>query len=310
MNQTITWAKLPSAGLGNKLFVWANAQIFARNNQIPCVTTGWTKLHIGPWLRGEKSKRFYFSYFRGNKVKLLIKFFFLKRYKVHHLPSTACTNFYKVENGVICFSEVPHWRDWFYGIRENHQFIKEKFFSSLHQNIQKEVEDFPIPFASIHVRMGDFRKLKESEDFSKVGAVRTPLEYFIKTIQKVRQFAGWDFPVTIFSDGTEKELEELLMINNVKMAPEAKDIVHLVSMSKSKIIILSAGSSFSQWAGFLSDGIILNHFQHHHSRIRPNHKKYFEGTFNPYIDPIIEEPFPLDQLLELKKHQFQFYNNP
>lgn len=59
-----TFAKLPRAGLGNMLFVWARAEVFAYLNQIPVFTSSWTQPRLGPTLRREKGKRIYWRYFR------------------------------------------------------------------------------------------------------------------------------------------------------------------------------------------------------------------------------------------------------
>src|SRR5579885_2371908 len=56
-------ARLPNAGLGNKLFVWAKADMFARLNDLPLRVTGWTRLQIAPILHGG-DLRLYLDYFR------------------------------------------------------------------------------------------------------------------------------------------------------------------------------------------------------------------------------------------------------
>jgi len=56
----------------------------------------------------------------------------------------------------------------------------------------------------------------------------------------------------------------------------------LIKLSKSKIIIASAHSSFSEWAGFLFDSPIIRHPDHIHGKIR-NEKELFEGTIEQYI---------------------------
>lgn len=63
-------------------------------------------------------------------------------------------------------------------------------------------------------------------------------------------------------------------------------------MSKSKIIIASAGSTFSLWAGFVSDAALILHPDHIHAPIRPSslHTSLYEGaaigaweTWNPLL---------------------------
>jgi len=40
-------------------------------------------------------------------------------------------------------------------------------------------------------------------------------------------------------------------------------------MAKSRVIITSAGSTFSEWAAYLSDAVVLRHPDHIHAPIRP-----------------------------------------
>ena len=134
----------------------------------------------------------------------------------------------------------------------------------------------------------EVRKLTATEDFSKVGQARTPMQYFIDVINIIREVSETNLPVTVFSDGSESELKEVLQLPNVKLAEDDLDILQMLHLSKSKIIVLSAGSTFGQWAGFLSNAAIINHYQHFHSYIRPKsvNEKTFEGVidFNTPID--------------------------
>src|SRR5271166_2017680 len=57
-------ARLPNTGLGNKLFIWAKAHVFASLNQLPLVVTGWTQFQKAPLLHGDL--RLYWNYFRRN----------------------------------------------------------------------------------------------------------------------------------------------------------------------------------------------------------------------------------------------------
>ena len=59
--------KLPSAGLGNQLFPLMHAMVFAELNNLPLTVTGYHRIKIGPYLRGEKSKRSYKGYFKFQK---------------------------------------------------------------------------------------------------------------------------------------------------------------------------------------------------------------------------------------------------
>ena len=127
--------------------------------------------------------------------------------------------------------------------------------------------------------MGDFRHLQAGENFAQVGLVRTPLVYFIDLIRDIRQIAGKELHVTVFSDGEAEELAPLLAISGVQRANHNPDIVDLLLMAQSQLIICSAGSTFSYWASFLSEAPVLLHPDHIHQPLRPDdvNERYFEG---------------------------------
>ncbi|MDP5015756.1 MAG: hypothetical protein NWQ43_00310, partial [Dolichospermum sp.] len=54
---------MPRSGLGNMLLVWARAILFAEFNGLPVLSPNWNEVRIGPWLRGERTKRYYGNLF-------------------------------------------------------------------------------------------------------------------------------------------------------------------------------------------------------------------------------------------------------
>src|SRR5882724_5405748 len=57
-------AVLPRTGLGNRLFPWARCRVFSFTNQAPMLSPRWAQLKIGPLVRGEVDRRFYFDLFK------------------------------------------------------------------------------------------------------------------------------------------------------------------------------------------------------------------------------------------------------
>lgn len=276
----LAYAKLPSAGLGNILFVWARACIFAEVNQCQLYTTGWNRLHIGAILRGEKSYRFYGNYFVASKVlvrlqNMMQSLFFSKIYNINptmHVNSS--------QNTVYIFDQVPHWSDSFEYIKEYRDLIKKSLFTMLTNDIQIELAKHNAPAIAVHIRRGDFANLQENVDFKMVGGTKTPLDYFINSINAIRKYINKEIEVQVFSDGTEEELETVLQLNHVKLVATKYDITDLLLMSKSKLLITSAGSSFSYWAGFLSEGAVIIHYDHIHAphRDKISNAKFYEGA--------------------------------
>ena len=67
---------LPKSGLGNKLYVWAQAYSFAHLNQLKVLELGWTQPSLGPIMRRERSNRLYLGQFRSPRIEdflLLLK---------------------------------------------------------------------------------------------------------------------------------------------------------------------------------------------------------------------------------------------
>ncbi len=259
----IVYAKLPSAGLGNLLLVWANALVFSEINKLPLFVTGWGQIHIGPWLRHEKKKRFYGGYFL--QKNLLVRIFMIFKYTITPKSSVLSDPPLKKisisENGkseIYFYSKVPHWSD-FSQLKEHKLLIKNALFNMLKKQHFEQLNNSITPEIGIHIRLSDFKESRPGESLFTAGAIRTPLTYFIEHIKNIREKEGKELHVTIFSDGHKHELEEILNINNVSLAENQSDIVDMLLLSKSKYIIPSAKSTFSYWSAFLSDAEIIFH---------------------------------------------------
>lgn len=277
----VVLAKMPRAGLGNKLFCFAHAIIFSEINKLTLFYSGLTQFHIGTYLRREKSKRYYTLLFRkGVKLNFLKTFFRKKQYIDYNSCETKVAH---DKNYIYTFNQVPSWNDYFKYIRENRSLVIEKLNYYLNEDINSKLSNKNAPSIGVHIRMGDFKKLQQNEDFEKVGAARTPLTYFVDLILRIRSIAGFDLDVTIFTDGNIEELEEVFCLPKVFLAAEDSDVMQLLHLSKSNIILLSAGSTFGQWAAFLSNAAIVNHYHHFHSYIRDKETNniLFEGVCHP-----------------------------
>jgi len=281
MRKSLVVAKLPNAGLGNKMFVWAKALIYAKQKNCPFLTYGFSSVHIGPLLRKQKVKRFYLEQFKFSlNLLVLFQYLFKNLFSTrYHEPSFPAINDSK--DGLFVFSKVPHWSDYFSTIRDHRNLIKKEFPNLLSQRVYNKIKEIPAPVIACHIRCGDFRILQKNENFKDVGGVRTPLDYFVKTISTLRSIAGETLPVTIFSDGYEDELNEVFALEKVGLFSPQEDVVDMLVMSKAEYIITSAGSTFSEWAGFLSNAVLILHPDHIHTKIRME-EDLFEGAIEAF----------------------------
>lgn len=279
-SSALVWARLPRTGLGNTLFVWAQALVFARLKGLPLVTSGWGQLHIGPILRRERHRRYYGHYFTSLDAipiqRILLSL--LSHQRVYE-PDIQKASEYPNDNHLYIFSSIPHWRDLFGQIRDQRELVRTSLRQMMRAHLHEQLARLERPWIGVHIRMGDFRPLQPGEDFAKVGAVRTPLSYFSQLIVGIRSIHGADLPATIFSDGHDDELREILQLPNVHRAPRQADVLDLLLLAQSRLMIASAGSTFSYWSGFLADAPLLLHPDHIHAPIRtaPVNQLYFEG---------------------------------
>lgn len=270
---------MPNAGLGNILFVWARALIFAKSNGLPIIIVGLNRIHLGPFLRKEKVKRFYLGQFRFPSLPSILtasiaKFFFKKIVE----PSTINSS-----KAIYIFNRIPDWSHFFKDLKPHRKIIVEEFFNLLSKSTLKRIDNWQEnEYIAVHIRMGDFRKLEENINFKTVGSTRTPLSYFKDIIYKLQKNGYETTTVKIFSDGYKDELLEILSISNTEYMYPDLDIVDMIKISRAKLIVTSASSTFSEWAGFLSDAPIIRHPDHIHSLIRQE-KNLFEGTIDQYL---------------------------
>lgn len=281
------YAHLPRAGLGNMLLVWARALVYAHLTGSVFMTSSWTKLRVGPILRGERSRRWYGGCFKDlQNTNRLVKLWVLWTYHRIEEPTFEPAQRSPSSRTLYVFNEIPHWRDYFGAIRGHRELVREKLYEAVSDRYLESLNSIEPPVVGVHVRRGDFRELQPGEDFAKVGLVRTPLSYFQDLIRSIRTIHGSEVPVTIFSDGYDQDLADLLTMPNVRRASDNPDIVDLLLLSKSGLIVASAGSTFGYWAGFLADAPLILHPDHIHAPIRPGevNARYFEGSPGPSVE--------------------------
>jgi len=271
-------ASLPKTGLANKLTVWALAQAFAIENDLPVMTIGWFDLKVGPWLRNEKSKRFYCGYFKNDfNLSLYMKYIWARILGQIVIDPEKISH----SRSVFVFQTIKYPKFAFSKINPYRESLSKKLETNLSTKIRKKLNALVPAQVGVHIRMGDFKTLSEDKEFKSIGRTRTPFNFFKDAIEKLSKKLGEKTTFLIFSDGKPSELEEILKLNNVKLEDNNPDVVDLFLLSKCKIIVTSAGSSFSYWAAFLSKADIIYHPNFKKSFF--NSRSTFEGTVDEYV---------------------------
>jgi Glycosyl transferase family 11 len=257
----IVYPKLPHAGLGNMLIVWARARLFAHLNNLPIVEPNWNIPHIGPWLRGERDKRFYGGLFQSagylRRNDLLLHSLFRKKQFFYNPPinvlSSNSLDSKVGGNRLFVFNELPGFTlesfDYFQDLKEADQFIREELFGMIKVNHFESINSRPVPQIGIHIRMGDF--MPETE-FNNSPISRTSIAWFINVLQEIRSVIGSDIPATIFTDGYRDKLKDILTMPNVMLSPPSSSALSdMVTLSRSRVILASSHSTFSSWGTYL-----------------------------------------------------------
>ena len=258
------YVKFPGFGLGNMMLVWARAFVFSEINNMQLVTGSWAAFRPGAWLRNEKHKRLYKDYFIESALAERLKVKFIKLGsgiifdpELEVKDSSKSYVFTKTSNDENLFTHLFPYRS----------LISEKLLSIIHPKIKRELEQFAAPVIAIHIRRGDF----------KLDNQHTSLAYFIEQLQKIRKAFGAELEATIFSDADEDELGEILALPMVSIAAKKADLSDILLMSKANFLIMSPSSSFSYWAGFLSEGIVIRHKNDWQKQINPIHQVSSDG---------------------------------
>jgi hypothetical protein len=175
----------PRYGLCNKIINWAKAYVWAKENNAKLIVKGWTHFPIGSILRGEKTHRWYGSFFKKKLINNIATTFLQNRSIITEINQATTPGISNYE-----FKATPYISD-LPDLANYHKEIIASFYKLIKPIHIKNAKQVQSPIIGIHIRRGDFVKIGSSID----------LDYYIHIIKKIRFIQGKDIPVTIFSDG-------------------------------------------------------------------------------------------------------------
>lgn len=221
-------------GLGNMLFTYAKALLYARDEKAQMIWPTWNSIPIGQILRNEQGKRFYFDLFQNseNAVSGIKKVWLL----------TFC------KKDICFFSGMEGEFEPIKG-KENSVYIRTHLKKILKKKNRDSLGFQPGNAICMHVRLGDFTRGTEEEIKAGRPNMSIPIEWYAGMVKQIRSVAG-KVPVYVFSDGTKEELKLLLEMENVYQMTYGTAISDIMAMSNAKMFIAS-GSTFSRWVRFL-----------------------------------------------------------
>lgn len=276
------YVDFPKVGLGNLLLVWARGKVFSHMNGLPLVTSAWWGFRWGTWIRRERKKRLYWGYFRESPISQRVATEIRKRMlRVEREPAIQKTTL-PLKSTLYCFHEIAPHADLFKDIRLYRDYIKKELINMLKPSLLQRWQILEAPEIGVHIRRGDFV----------LANPVTPLHFFSNCIQFIRKETCKNLRVTVYSDAGPNELKMILEQENVFLAGKKPDILDLLELSKSRIIITSQSSTFSYWAAFLSDAIVIKPEGDWQNNLRPKeiNERLFEGKIS------FDEPEALNRL--------------
>ena len=263
---TYVYPKICRAGLGNNLIIWARAELFAREHNLPLIAPRWSVFKIGPILRREKDWRLYGSLFTaGDGIAGLKRWLLFRRATivgessvesplVVEQPGSRIIEFsyYSARpDGVYKFVQMG---EFFAPLIAHADFLKKRLATIVAPEHQRVVDSlFNEPFIGIHFRRGDKPPLEGGKLYPPDTDHPTlPTEWYVAALKDTRAKLGYDAPAIVFTDGRPEQTAPLTSLPNVRVAPPNNALVDLLLMAKSKIFISTLSSSFSAWAAMLA----------------------------------------------------------
>lgn len=239
--------RLGGAGLGNILFTYARAVVFAKRTGCQLIWPTWPSIKIGPILRREKDKRFYNDLFCNRsgcidgwqKQKLL-----------HTLPHVS----EKEKESIILQDETIVDFEGFEGCFEEILYDYETVADAVCSNLQeknRQALDYEFgPCIGVHIRLGDFARVSQEKLKQGRHDSALPVEWYADMICRIRDIVGKPVKAYIFSDGRDEELAPVTNLPNTERITFGTSIGDIIGLSRTSLFIAS-GSSFSMWARYL-----------------------------------------------------------
>lgn len=244
---------LGRAGLGNLMVPWARAEIFRHTHALPMLAPRWTRLKIGPLLRGERDLRMYTGLFNTQGyIRGLQRQWILRRARV--IPEAQALDALRdakpSDPTTVLQFEGMGSGNMLAGMLEHRDLLRRRIREMLTPRIRQQLDQAPIDFeVAAHVRRGDkptlaFREPMKGWNFGMSD------QWFINVINNIRAAAGREVKVKIFSDAPADRLSAILAIPGVTLAPPRPSIVDILLLSKAKVLIPTGFSSFALWSVF------------------------------------------------------------
>lgn len=209
-------------GLCNMLFPWARAVAWCHESGAEMVAPKWTDwFRLGPWLRGDRDKRYYLHLFTNTGYRH--RLFGVRTHGSRVKRFEGMEGFF---DKFICHQE----------------FIRKELLRITNPLILDDIKSLNLgDFIGVHIRRGDFKRIGQSVSD----------DWYVRAIKEAIALVG-SLPIKIFSDEDAQALVGITEgFPNICIMPPRSALQDLILLSRSKVLVCTANSSFSMWAVFL-----------------------------------------------------------
>ena len=247
------YADVGRFGLGHGMLAWARCVVWCAQSGATLLPPRWLRARIGPLLRNERDKRFYFKLFRNaTRISAARRIALLgTRQKIAADVAVDMPQTEMPDGAVILFTNVNSGNE----ARYFHQVIGQQDIvrTALIAMTRPRYRPATIPYRhiAIHVRGGDFGMPANVGKLTQ-GATnqRLPVSWFGEMLAGFRRRLGHDAPAIIYSDCSDEEIAPLLAMPNVARSRHRESVTDMLAMSGADVQI-SSGSGFSRWGAYL-----------------------------------------------------------
>lgn len=244
------WPRVGRAGLGNGLFPWARAELFAARTGARILAPRWTSLRIGPYLRREPDKRRYATYFHAPahvhgapRLRALA----LGR-RIAESKADDVSDETGLRPAVVAFQGMG---DLFAPLIGQQDFLHVRLWEMTAPHLHPNGQPYGEHFIAMHVRRGDLTRQGLSAERLMTVEPYTPLSWFVNKARAIpRAHPLHGAPIVVMTDGSIDEVEPLLAVEHVRLHPRGAAITDLMLMSQASLLMASGYSTFSMWASF------------------------------------------------------------
>lgn len=255
-------------GFGNRLFPWARCRVYAHLHGAQVISPVWMRPAIAQILRGGIDYKSYLrqlvllGLFKKRKgdygvIEGMVRTLGAQRIREPENLDIMDTVYSGKDKNLIFIFEGQ--TDTFKALNGWNAFLHKELRAITkprYLNMVDSIDRVPI---GICVRCGnDFREPDEDCAVLSYGD-KTPIRWFVRSLQAIREAAGFPVKAYVVSDGTCSQLRELLEMENVIFVRPGSAVSDLLVLAKAEVLIGSGTSTFAAWGCFLGEMPCISH---------------------------------------------------